>query len=185
MSNRPPRLTRQQSVERLQESHMEIGLALICVKAPTAIAALIIAGKCEWSSNSCNDGTIYTVDPLIFLYATGIISVVYAILYAISYREGCCNLCLTWLTCPILLFYFAWGIIGLVMYFSEFNSKCQQESIAIMILSWSIIEIGSPFLACFGACWFIFCCECCYWRIHNFFIRRGGRRETDPLLSSV
>mmetsp|Transcript_16395 Transcript_16395/g.14695 ORF Transcript_16395/g.14695 Transcript_16395/m.14695 type:complete len:191 (-) Transcript_16395:451-1023(-) len=190
MSNRPneqgpPRLTRQQSVQKLEENQQGIGIGLNCCTLPAAVAALVIASNCDWDNSECNDGTSYTIDPIDFLYVAGGIQVGFAGLYFLGQccKAEKCLKSLTSLTMCMSLFYFIWAIIGLVMYNEQMSSECQSEDIAIMILAWSVIDIAIRGLACCCMIFFL-CCAGMVMALDDGSGTRG-RREQDPLLSSV
>jgi len=180
----PPRLTRQQSVQRIQENQQGLGLGLNCCTLPAAIAALIIASQTDWDDSPCNDETAYTIDLINFLYIAGGIQVGFAGLYTLG---QCCKAeeCLKAMSGSVAClsaFYFAWAIIGLYMYDQQMSDECKSSDIGIMILSWSVIDIAIRALACCCICFFI----CCAGTLALFDDGTNTRRrEQDPLLSSV
>ena len=152
-----PRLSRQESVQHVQENHKHYGTGLNCCLFPPAVAALTIASTYNWSTSPCN-GTEYTIDPILYLKVAGGIQCGYVALFVISLciSENFTK-ALSGLTCPLSLFFFIWSVIGLVIYVDQMNPQCQEEDLALMILSFASIDIGVRILAC--AC--LTCFICC------------------------
>ena len=205
-----PRLARQQSIERIQEKKNEIGLSFIWCGFPAAIAALVIAGSTDWDSSPCNIDITYILDPVDFLTITGAIQVTFAVCYMLVFCNtlccyGPCCFCMKIPRCQkdefskfffsstlvISIFFIVWAILGLLMFFIQFNDECKSEPIALMILSWSIIYIALMILTFFSMGLFICCNMCIAWiRPNNDNNRdniqeRDIRRERESLLSSV
>ena len=154
----PPRLTRQESVRRVQENKSEISACINCCSFPAAIAAIVIASTYDYDGSPC-DGTNYTIDLVTFLYVAGCISVGYTGLFCIgfAFQSEDCLKSLSGLGLPLSLFYLAWSIIGVVMYVDQMSDSCQSESIALMIISFCGIELGVRALTCCCLCVFICC----------------------------
>mmetsp|Transcript_6167 Transcript_6167/g.10169 ORF Transcript_6167/g.10169 Transcript_6167/m.10169 type:complete len:178 (+) Transcript_6167:110-643(+) len=152
---------------------------------PTAIAALVIAFITDWDSSSCNDGTRYTIQPIVFLYVAGATRIGYSTLYCLGFfcKQRAKELIegLDSLLCAFVLFNCAWAVIGLVMFIAECNTECQTEPITLMILSWSIIELTVGPLS-------VGCAMCITYLASD---SRGNRHrrtrpeEREPLINSV
>ena len=151
-------MIRQDSVRHVQENHKHYGIGLNCCLFPPAIAALTIASTYNWNESPCNDGTHYTIDPILYLKVAGGIQCGFVGLFIFSYwcSEDLTK-ALSGLTCPISLFYFIWSVIGLVIYVDQMNSECKQEDLSLMILSFASIDIGVRILFCACLCCFICC----------------------------
>jgi len=182
----PPRLTRQQSVQRIQDNQQGLGLGLNCCTLPAAIAALIIASQSDYESSACNDGTTYTVDLVNFLYIAGGIQVGFAGLFIIGqcFKQEKCLQSMAGCVACLSAFYFAWAVIGLYMYDNQMSEECQSTDIALMILSWSIIDIAIRALACCCIVFFV-CCAGMVAALGGPSPAPTQQREQDPLLSAV
>ena len=136
---------------------------------PSAIAAVIIASQYDdQSTPSChNDNTNYLIDLPLFLYIGGYIQIGFCALrllinccsYGCDKKEKTeCRKCIDCPGCLIGIFNLIWAGIGFYIY-STMNKQCQQTSIGIMILSWSIIQYAFVVLLILCAI-----CFCCYHR---------------------
>lgn len=157
MSARPP-LTRQASVQRIQENQDNVGGCISFCYLPAAIAAIIIAKQYDESSSACA-GKQYTVDLVDFLLIAGGIQIGYSVLYflGLCLRQESCMKGLNQCYSCIGLFFFAWSVIGLVIYDQQMSSECQNEPIGIMILSWSVIQLTLGFAICCCICIVLIC----------------------------
>eukprot|EP01083_Nonionella_stella_P299136 1015074_1 len=102
-----------------------------------AIAALIIVATYDKDASPCNDGTDYTVDLQRFLQAGSGVQMIYFAFW--SHKAPDFTGVYECVRVFILLFLCAWSIIGSVMYNDQMSKECQDESIAKMILWWSVI----------------------------------------------
>ena len=180
--NQARRRSRAASIRRLNRYQRWIGVTLISLTTPSAIAAIVIGDTYTMQTSPCFDATQYIIAPKRYLLIAGIIQLVFGIFYAI----GQCFKAKRWLnslnglTGCLTLFYLTWAIIGSIMYYQQFNDQCKDESIAKMILSWCIINI-SVIILTIG----IFCIICFIPIGDNNNSQRRGQRERDPLLQSV
>lgn len=158
----------------MDEDYLYVTSILTCgactIVLPVAIAALVIAN--EDNTNSACDNGNFTVGLTTFLNVAGmlqlvVLSLTICIFCTMSIRwETCCALdcfqgCIergrremSAVAFCILLFDLIWAVIGLVIYCNEMDSDCQQEAIAIMILSWCIIQM------CYVCCFCITAAVC-------------------------
>ena len=169
--NQPRRRRHEIAMRKYNRFQRRIGLTLIALSIPTAIAAIIIGETYTMQTSPCY-GPIYIIAPKRYLCIVGIIQLVFGIFYAIgqcSKRKKWLN-SLNGLTGCLLIYYIVWAIIGLIMYDNQFNDQCKQEIIAKMILSWCIINISLT-----GLVFIITCIVCMI----------PERPERDPLLAPV
>merc|ERR1719334_1276652 len=131
-----------------------------------AVAALWISEEFDLESSACADGTEYLIDLQTFLWVAGWVAVGH-FFFAWS-MQGCARLmrpaegdlrcidsALGVISSPVFLFNIGWGAIGLWMYAQQMSPQCREESIAKMILAWSVImAIGFGSLA-------LVACSCC------------------------
>eukprot|EP01083_Nonionella_stella_P093006 260490_1 len=158
----PPRLTRQTSVQKIQENQNQIGSGLGCGTIAPAIAAVVIASQYE--GGAC-DGVNYTVDLVTFLNVAGWMAIGQVLLYILA---TCCGACAseenkaaftklaTAPSCLCFIFYLIWAAIGLYMWVNQMSAECQDEPIAKMILAWGIIQYA--IIGCVGCCLMCFIC---------------------------
>lgn len=135
---------------------------LCCMVLPVAISCLVIGN--EYANDTvCTDGD-FSVDLDTFLIVAGVSQLAaIALLFClrICCSEGMCeydedeyafkcnvSLCIFsfW-----FLFDIIWAVVGMVIYCNEMNDDCRDESIGIMILSWSIIQFVFCVLSCIVA----------------------------------
>ena len=184
-----PPLTRQESLQRIQERQQEISGGGQCIVLPPAIAAVIIASQYDPSISPCGiDSNSYTIDLVTFLNVAGYLQIAYGALHLLLL---CCsmsasqenkvkiNQCLQAPACCLFLFYLIWAGIGLYIYDNEMSEQCQSEPIAKMILSWSIIQYALVGLAlCCVTC----ICFCALFAVGAAAVIRDEQSsETDPL----
>eukprot|EP01083_Nonionella_stella_P145238 454725_1 len=109
-----------------------------------AIVAMIIAAVYEKSTSPC-DGR-YTMDLDTFLFVVGGVKIVYGLYYVWNGGSTGNVACYDAVEAVVLVIM---AIIGLVMRDNQFSDECQDEPIADMILTWSIIPFVQLFVGCF------------------------------------
>eukprot|EP00485_Elphidium_margaritaceum_P009773 CAMPEP_0202704294 /NCGR_PEP_ID=MMETSP1385-20130828/16990_1 /ASSEMBLY_ACC=CAM_ASM_000861 /TAXON_ID=933848 /ORGANISM="Elphidium margaritaceum" /LENGTH=189 /DNA_ID=CAMNT_0049362277 /DNA_START=78 /DNA_END=647 /DNA_ORIENTATION=- len=189
MAEAPPRLTRQASLQRVSENKEGVSSGFGCCLLPVGIAAVVIASGYDASTSSCDaNASSYTVDLKLFLNVAGYSIIGMTVL-------SCCGAMskpFFKLTSSIGLlasmFWFAWSVIGIYMYDNQMSSECQDEPIAKMILSYSIIQI--VFTALLAGC--VFCLVCVLGGIAVASAvagsqeqQRAAANEQDPLVSDA
>ena len=185
MSSRQlPPLTRQTSIQQIEENQSSIGVCWSCWLLPAATAVVIIASQYDPSASMCNmenshDG--YIIDLPTFLFVAGGIQIGYTILYfvALFHHNSKCIAIMNGMSCCLIIFYLIWSIIGLIIYSQEMNYNCQSEPISKAILSWSIIQSVLLII-------FIFCCSC-FMLFATLFGESSvnDRNERDPLIDAL
>ena len=126
---------------------------------PAAIAAIVIASQYDKETSPCNDGNPkYLVDLVTFLYVAGGIQCGFSALYFLglcSQKESCMKSLNQIYSC-LGLFFFAWSVVGLIIYDQQMSKQCQNEPIGIMILSWCVIQLALGVAIC--CCIFVTIC---------------------------
>ena len=171
---------RQESLEGVQGNQDKIGDIGVCCFVPIGIASLVIAyqyGNGKWDTSSCNDDDHHILHLITFLYIGGGICLGFAGLFCIGLlcNSPKCIRGLYALGCCVIFFLGAWSIIGIVMY-ANMSTGCQQQPIAKMILSFSILMLIAPAIAI--SC--LLCTICCFGVMGLF--GAGRRTETEPLM---
>lgn len=170
-----PRLSRQQSLQRVQENQDNVGGCVSFCYLPAAIAGLVIASQYDKETSPCNDGPKYYVDLVTFLYVAGGIQCGYSALYflGLCLQKESCMKSLNQIYSCIGIFFFAWSVVGLVIYDQQMSKECQNEPIGKMILSWCVIQLALGFAVC--CC--VFALICCGAAVFGIF--GGGAPASD------
>jgi len=154
-------MTRQSSLQMIQQNPSQKSGAQACCWLPFAIACLVIAARGD--SEGCED-TFFTVDLVTFLEATGGFQIA---LLVFEFCVLCCvrkmagdpsklalllqmNLCVG--LCAAV-FFITWAIIGINSYVNQMSDECQSSPVGIMVFIWSVAMIATYGFAC--------CCICC------------------------
>ena len=126
---------------------------------PAAISCLVIGN--EYANDpACSDGD-YTVDLVTFLIVAGV-SQLAAIGLLFCLRICCFEMdedfereyVLAVLLCIFsiwILFDIIWAVVGMIIYCNDMSDECRNQSIGIMIVSWSIIQFVFCMLTCIAA----------------------------------
>ena len=124
---------------------------------PLAVSCFVIASQYDDATNPCSNKD-YIIDLVTYSYVAGSIPLGYI---SASYCACTCGdaeviICLAGLmVLGLNLLSIPWEVIGIITY-SSFDSDCQSEPIAKMILSWDII-ILIPI-----GCFFLMVCLMCF-----------------------
>ena len=134
---------------------------------PAAISCLVIGN--EYANDpACSDGN-YTVNLIPFLIVAGV-SQLAAIGLLFCLRICCfeidedieCEYVLLCIFSIWILFDIIWAVIGMVIYCNEMSDKCRNQSIGIMIVSWSIIQFVFCMLTCIAGVIMVLAVAACF-----------------------
>lgn len=154
-------LLRQQSERAVETMKGQSVLTMACVSgvllAP-AIACLVVATHYNASGTSCTQ--TYTVDLVTFLEVAGGVQIAYgglallcgiaSVMMELPNGTAACGGCFG-------LFYWIWAGIGLYMWCNQMSDACQEDTIAKMVLAWSIIQFALIPAVCCIVC-IMACC---------------------------